>query len=199
MQVLKEEVRAKILKVARKMFIEHGYENTSMKMIANKAGVSKSNLYNYYSAKEEIFCQLTKRAYGQIDALFNNVLLHDPEKFNMEDFRVLISQELIKLLTENREEILLLVDCSRGTRFENVKDELIKRLEEHYIYESKQFNIHMENEDTFFLHYVSAGLVEGLLEIIRHNKDDAWIKSNIELLLGYFINGFSYFFKNMHE
>lgn len=193
MQVLKDEIRLSILKAAKDLFLQNGFEKASMNMIAKRAGVSKSNLYNYFSSKEEIFYHLTDRAYTQIESMFNNLLKHD-EHSDLEEFTALMSKELIGLLTEYREEILLIVDCSEGTRLENVKDGIIRRLQEHSLSEFKKFDIIMENDDCFFAHYVSTSLVEGLLEIIRHNKSDSWIKNNIKMLVGYYINGYSHFF-----
>jgi len=127
--------------------------------------------------------------------LFENLLNHgSEEQYNLEEYTTLVSKELIGLLTEYREEILLMVDCSKGTRFENAKDEFINRLQEHTLSEFKKFNITMENDNCFFAHYVSASLVEGLLEIIRHNKSDTWIKNNIKMLVGYHFSGYSHFF-----
>ncbi|MDE7172632.1 MAG: TetR/AcrR family transcriptional regulator, partial [Oscillospiraceae bacterium] len=60
MQVLKEEIRNDILFSAKMLFGEYGYSSTSMDKIAKKAGVSKSNLYNYFEKKEDIFEALTK-------------------------------------------------------------------------------------------------------------------------------------------
>jgi AcrR family transcriptional regulator len=43
------------LDIACEIFLEHGYADTSMSMIAAKVGGSKATLYGYFSAKEEIF------------------------------------------------------------------------------------------------------------------------------------------------
>jgi AcrR family transcriptional regulator len=53
---VKSEARRKaILEVAAEMFIEHGYERTSMSMIAEQLGGSKATLYNYFKSKDELF------------------------------------------------------------------------------------------------------------------------------------------------
>ena len=55
MQVKKDDIKNNILVVAERLFIKRGYENTSLKMIAEKCNISKSNIYRYYSSKEEIY------------------------------------------------------------------------------------------------------------------------------------------------
>lgn len=195
MQILKDEIKESILKAAKTFFLDVGFEKASMNMIAKEAGVSKSNLYNYFSSKEEIFYALTEEAYIQIENTMENLLKHDSEEcFQLERFTTLMTKELIGLLTKYREEILLILDRSEGTKFENAKDKIIRRLEEHSKWEFKQYHTILENEDWFFAHYVSTSLIEGLLEIIRHNQSDTWIQNNVKMLVGYYVYGYSYFF-----
>ncbi|RWZ58629.1 TetR/AcrR family transcriptional regulator [Halobacillus fulvus] len=47
--------RASILKAATGVFIEHGYEKTTMKHVMDAAGVSRGGLYQYFSNKEDLF------------------------------------------------------------------------------------------------------------------------------------------------
>ena len=44
-----------ILQAARAVFSKHGYDATSMDVIASAAGVAKGTLYLYYPAKAEIY------------------------------------------------------------------------------------------------------------------------------------------------
>ena len=55
MQVKKEDIRNNILIAAEHLFIKRGYEDTSLKMIAGKCNISKSNIYRYFGSKEEIY------------------------------------------------------------------------------------------------------------------------------------------------
>ena len=49
-----QRTRAKILDVALGLFREHGYEATTMRMIADEAGVSVGNAYYYFPSKEHL-------------------------------------------------------------------------------------------------------------------------------------------------
>ncbi|MEL3971777.1 TetR/AcrR family transcriptional regulator [Rossellomorea oryzaecorticis] len=51
----KEQRRNQLLQAAEEVFIEHGYENTTMKHVMNKAGVSRGGLYQYFDNKEDLF------------------------------------------------------------------------------------------------------------------------------------------------
>ena len=53
-RVRTEAKRRQIVDVAAKLFEEHGFDRTSMSMIAEKLGGSKATLYGYFQSKEEL-------------------------------------------------------------------------------------------------------------------------------------------------
>lgn len=55
----------RILEVAREVFMEHGFDGTSMQMIADAAGINKSLLHYYYRTKERLFGQIFSKAFSQ--------------------------------------------------------------------------------------------------------------------------------------
>lgn len=55
MVVVKSEIRADIVNVARKVFSRKGYRQTTMDAIAHAARMGKSTIYYYYKSKEDIF------------------------------------------------------------------------------------------------------------------------------------------------
>lgn len=54
-----------ILEVARKVFMENGYDGTSMQMIADEAGINKSLLHYYYRSKDRLFHQIFEKVFSQ--------------------------------------------------------------------------------------------------------------------------------------
>lgn len=50
----REERINEITKVAIEVFLEKGYENTTMEAIARKAGISKGGLYHYFPSKDMV-------------------------------------------------------------------------------------------------------------------------------------------------
>ena len=51
----KEQRRTNLLEAAAEVFIEHGFEKTTMKLVMDKAGVSRGGLYHYFDNKEDLF------------------------------------------------------------------------------------------------------------------------------------------------
>ena len=69
----KQEMHKRILNGARKIFLEKGYEQTSMRNIANEINYSPGSLYFYFKDKSEIFHELHKEGFqlllGQLKVL----------------------------------------------------------------------------------------------------------------------------------
>jgi len=50
----KSEIRENIINIARELFINEGYEHTSMRKIASQAGFAPTKIYYYFNNKKEI-------------------------------------------------------------------------------------------------------------------------------------------------
>ena len=58
---------AEILAAARKLFLEHGFENVSTRKIAERAGISQTALFAYYKTKDDILSKLIRDAFEELD------------------------------------------------------------------------------------------------------------------------------------
>jgi len=71
----KQEMHRRILDGARKVFLEKGYEQTSMRNIASEISYSPGLIYFYFKDKSEIFYELHKEGFhlllGQMKVLDN--------------------------------------------------------------------------------------------------------------------------------
>lgn len=80
MVVKKEEVRAKIIKVAAKIFTRYGFRKTTMEDIASATKKGKSSIYYYFNSKEEIFRAVVELEAEELkhDLLHEISLVEDP-------------------------------------------------------------------------------------------------------------------------
>lgn len=78
-----ERRRPQVLDAALGLFIEHGYEGTSMDAIARQAGVSKPVVYACFPSKDELFRALLareeERILAEIQSAFSQSEPRDPE------------------------------------------------------------------------------------------------------------------------
>lgn len=68
-----EKRRREIAAVAERVFFEHGFSDTTMQMIALRAGASKETLYRHFGSKEGLFAEIVEaRAASFLDDLDEN-------------------------------------------------------------------------------------------------------------------------------
>jgi AcrR family transcriptional regulator len=63
------DTRARIRQVALELFAEQGYEQTSLREVAERLGVTKAALYYHFKSKEDIVAAFAEDYYAEIDAL----------------------------------------------------------------------------------------------------------------------------------
>lgn len=67
MQKLKENVRNKILSAAALELNKNGFEKTSMRLIAMKAGITPGNIYRYYKNKNDLLEAVVQPIFTKIN------------------------------------------------------------------------------------------------------------------------------------
>ena len=76
----KEELRGKILQAAKELFMQKGYEETSIRNIAEKIEYSPTTIYLYFKDKDEIFYALHQEGFILLNQYFKP-LAHVAEPF----------------------------------------------------------------------------------------------------------------------
>lgn len=66
MVVIKSEVRAQIVEVARKIFTRYGFRKTTMEEIASASSKGKSSIYYYFPSKEDIFRAVVEKEANEL-------------------------------------------------------------------------------------------------------------------------------------
>src|SRR5918997_6800213 len=82
-----EARRGRIEEAARELFIRRGFHATSMRDIAEGAGTSLGNLYNYYPNKEDILESIIGRYQKVIDARLRSIFDEVEEPFHPESLK----------------------------------------------------------------------------------------------------------------
>jgi len=75
--------RQAVMDAAYDLFLEKGYAATSMRQVAERAGLALGGIYNHFSSKEAIFSELIldRHPYKQILPIMLNTPDDDPETF----------------------------------------------------------------------------------------------------------------------
>jgi AcrR family transcriptional regulator len=80
-KITKEDViRDFILGKSEELFVRHGFEKTSMDMIARECDLSKPTLYNYFQGKNDLFMDVHVRLHERINDIILEVLKQDKDR-----------------------------------------------------------------------------------------------------------------------
>ena len=96
-----EEKRQQILEAARDLFLEHGYEVTSVDSIASRAGVSKATVYSHFDGKTGLVEAVIKqRSKGLTEHFSGQMEPSDDVRADLVGFSVGLSKAVLP--RENR-------------------------------------------------------------------------------------------------
>ena len=195
-----EGVYEAVLACAKKEFLEKGYKDASLRVIAQAAGTSTGSIYTRFKDKAGLFDAIVSPAADQLKDMFVEIqenfhsLDDSTQEAEMGEYASLHQMEMLEYIYDHFDEFRLLLDCSDGTRFSGFVDELVD-IEVEYTYKYMEV-INCESvksgvvtED--FIHIIVTAYFNGMFEVVRHNmsRDDA--RKYIRLLNRYHMQGFS--------
>lgn len=199
MQYLKNEVKKQIIEAAINDFLIGSFMSSSIRKITKTANVSKSNFYNYFQNKEQLFEEICEPVVQGLTVLLEECVLNrlEAEEFNINYIQYLseyLAKKIAFFIKSHGKRIIILFDCSDGTKYKNRKEEVVLFLENHFKLGLKKNIIESINGD-FVLHMIASNLVEGILEIIRHFEKFDSAEFIIKHFLFYHLKGVSEFYK----
>lgn len=185
MQVLKDELRHKILSEAQHLFLQRGYDRTSLQMIADKVNISKSNLYHYFKNKEELFYELTD---GAAEGLKKLILRLRDKRFDprtgQREYQVLLTEEVLSLLLAEKYGLLLILEQAQGTRYESLRPGMIDMLA------AKIAPLLADEDNSLLLAQLMAqNLIDGIVLILKNRVRPREVRVNLNRLVEYHTKG----------
>lgn len=117
----------KIVAAAMKEFLQKGFEQASMKNIADCVGMTSAALYRHFDSKQAMFSALVKPAIDSLDEWAKNhvdssyEMIQNGNTDEVMDFENPFSDSkmVLDVMYKNPDAFRLLLNCSAGTEFEN--------------------------------------------------------------------------------
>lgn len=76
--------KQRVVKIAHELFIEKGYQATSIQDILEYSGISKGTFYNYFSSKSDLLIALFQMIYSKLEQERNELLIgQEPSNINI--------------------------------------------------------------------------------------------------------------------
>jgi AcrR family transcriptional regulator len=180
MQVKKEDIKKRIMKSAQKEFLEHGYASASLRVIAEKEGLTKGVVYSYFKSKDALFCALAAPAVRFIENEFESnkncwALKTDGSKAaysyeeSIQGFRTHAHAVL-----DHYESFKLLLFCAAGSSLKDYKERIIRLYAENFHMHHPAFlrtECERSTAGEMFIHTLAATYVSFLEELVLHEPD----------------------------
>ncbi len=184
MQVLKEEIKNRILNSAEKIFYEKDFRSAKLTDIAEAAEIPVGLIYSYFKNKAVLFDAVVGSVYANFFAS-----LEEEEKLEGSPSAKFekVGEKYIYDLLKNHKKLVILMDKSAGTKHSCAKDELICRLQKHIEFGLKKHS--KKNYDPMLTHILASNFTESLLEIARHYKGEKWAKNMFGLIMRCYFKG----------
>ncbi|MCG8482509.1 MAG: TetR/AcrR family transcriptional regulator [Clostridia bacterium] len=180
MQVKKEDIKEKIISSARREFLENGYEKASLRVIAEKEGLTKGAVYSYFKNKDALFCELTAPAISFIKSEFQHDKCDYVSKTKdamLDAYEITIQcfKRFAQAVLDNHESFKLLLFCSAGSSLQNYKEK-INQIYAQNFYKLLSYFTGIESCDEsvineMFVHTLATAYVSFLEEVVLHEPE----------------------------
>lgn len=184
-QVLKDEIRESILKAALQEFYQEGYRSAAMRNIAENAKIPTGLIYSYYKNKQALFDAVLRPVLYDWERVLTAGNENESKHANSEIYGLSKAEtECILNLFDHRQEFIILIDKSEGTKYKNERERFIKDIEEH-LNEHRNDN----TNDEIFAHIIANNFVDGLMQIMYHYKGKEWAVMILHKLSKMYLSG----------
>lgn len=177
MQVVKDNTRKLLLNTARKAFLQKGYKAVSMREISKLSGIGLSNIYNYFSSKDELLTVVLRPLLNEMDRMLERHNKPDGlslDIFTSEDYIRSSLSEIMRIVTNYHQEIKLLFLYSQSSMYQDYLDKWIDRCTEksiEYMWGMRERYPELNTDiSRFFLRYTSSCWIDMMKETALHEE-----------------------------
>ncbi len=196
-------VTENILKSAKAEFLQSGYEKASMRIIAKNAEVTTGALYARYPNKDMLFAAIVKPVadnFFKVNEQGNNrgfEMLKNNNEAMILSGNHSTGRGMVELIYQNREDFLLLINCSHGSSYEGFIEKVIE-IEEvltmRFLKEMIKKGCRCVELTPQELHTVLSAQIYALFEVVRHDTPKNEAEKQVATLIEFFNEGWKKIF-----
>lgn len=185
---------------AKKEFLEKGFKSASLRNIVKTAGVTTGAFYGYYDSKEELFEALVGGQYDYImtqykdahERFANLPMEQQPDKMGKLSGDCMM--EMLFYAYDHMEEFRLILQCSEGTGFSSLIDEMVElEVEATHRYQQvlRELGRPSPKIDQRLEHILATGLLNAFFEMIIHEMPFEDAKLYLQELRDFYTAGWN--------
>ncbi len=196
-QILKDEIREKIRKSGISVFTKNGYKKSSIKHIAEVAGVSVGNVYRYYRNKEDLYDDVIQGVYDGLEELIFAVkesgqyqIAPDLAMLHEDGGRIMVPLQIfMDLYIREKDVFTMLLNGEKDDRYDKTVKRYIEMLKKHFysMWGVENMEGGLSKAETRALTNALVFGSIGLLEDVKEDEVSRLLTSFLsDLIKGYF-------------
>ena len=187
----------RVNKAIMEEFLEKGYEGASIRSIGARAGMTSAGLYRHYADKEAMFEAMVQPLVDEMKRWLKN---HTNKKYDIVEVDLsqnnLFGESFVDLIRDvilpRRQEFILLMTCSGGTKYENFIHDLTEENQKEFLdalkyLKKKGYPVKVVTEEE--LHMLLSAYLTACFEPIIHDYDEASIDKYLNIIQEFFMPG----------
>lgn len=183
MQVQKDYIRTRILESALEEFSAKGFRNATMSSIADSCNISKSNLYRYFSSKEDICHEILANPSWEIKNALKILTGTELLMFSNDEIAQHMTEALFPVMLKYRKEMMIIISSDAPEEGVAVKQMVEKELMKNFMAFDPQRT--PEGFATSLVKMLMAGIENILVNYISEEN----MKEQLNSLLRYHLRG----------
>ena len=195
MSVRDTSIDPRLIQSAREEFMTNGFIKADLKRICENAGVTTGAVYKRYKGKEDLFMAVVKEAADKMDSFvelrteidFSNITDKQIcDTWSMNEEYVL---ELFRMLWNIRKDLIILLEKSAGTAYENYVHDFALRMTKAYMQyylEAKKRGLAKADISEEQMHVLCTAFWTAIYEPFIHKMTWKKIEEYCKVLCRYF-------------
>lgn len=188
-QVLKPELRERILRAALEIFAARGFTQSTMAQIAERAGLGTASLYRYYPGKAELFAAaIPPELVQQFEGLLENRVRSLGTSMSITDPS---SEGMLRFWMTHRLAFVILFDRAADTAYAHFGEQFVATLVRLTVEQLQTVHACTTIDET--THFVLQRIFENtrgmLASILEKYDDEQQIRTSIQTFWAYQLAG----------
>lgn len=181
-QYVKDEIRQRIIDAAREEFLQKGFEKASIRVITTKARTAKSNLYNYFKDKNDLFYSVLEPAVVEIRRGLELVKQFNiPKGVNeyTQESQMYVVGIVDQFVSEHFTDVRLLLFKAQGSSLENFRHEFLEAFTDNMVSWVKSIRpeknisrLFIRSVCSFYFSLVEQAVLYGKAEEMQDYKEE---------------------------
>ena len=190
----------KIVEAAMREFQEKGFEQASMKAVADAVGMTSAALYRHFASKQDMFAALVQPAIDALNTWKEKHIASSYEMLEQDSSEIMWNFEadmndahmVLDVMYQQLEAFRLLICCAAGTAYENFVHSMVEQATDRmmcFLQDCKARGVSVREVQWDEMHMLVSAYCAALLQPIEHGYDKADAERYLKTIVDFFTPG----------